>query len=403
MKPPAPDETVEMPRVEVEPVESTRDTIPPPLGTARLVCVAGADVGRSYACGDAPIVIGRSDRANIRVRGPDVSRSHARVSWHEGACVVEDLGSSNGTSVNGLAITRRVLRPGDRIQIGVSAIFVYGQADELEQRAVQLNKLETMSQVAAALVHDFRNLIGVIANSAEFCERRARERSPDDAELLETLADIRGAAVAATEVTGRLLDFARQRTPPPPDARVALRALVEEIVSSLRHTFHADTQVAIDIDPALEVAGERNDLHQLVLNLCMNSNDAMPAGGRLEITARARDFAGVEALARHLRSAGRYVELVVTDTGAGMDPATLGRVFEPFFTTKPQGTGLGLASVFGIVRNLGGSVVADSVPGRGTTMRVILPTPTAFRRAAPPTTPPPAGAYETKTVPLGKR
>ncbi|HEX7704769.1 MAG TPA: ATP-binding protein, partial [Kofleriaceae bacterium] len=131
----------------------------------------------------------------------------------------------------------------------------------------------------------------------------------------------------------------------------------------------------IDVPPNLRALGSYDELHQVVLNLCINACDAMPDGGRLTITCHGVTLDGGEALARQLGIAGEYVELIVSDNGCGMDEATMLRAFEPFFTTKPRdkGTGLGLAMIHSTVRRHGGAIDVTSVVGLGTTFRIALP------------------------------
>ena len=125
----------------------------------------------------------------------------------------------------------------------------------------------------------------------------------------------------------------------------------------------------------MQVTGRRGELHHVLLNLCLNARDAMPGGGRLALHAERVELSRPAAMHLHLPAPGAYVELTVRDTGTGMDEVTLARVFEPFFTTKRpgEGTGLGLATVYGVVRSHGGNVLVDSTPGDGTTFRLLLP------------------------------
>jgi signal transduction histidine kinase len=143
----------------------------------------------------------------------------------------------------------------------------------------------------------------------------------------------------------------------------------------MRRQASAKISIVVTVPPELRVRGAHDELQQVLLNLYLNARDAMPNGGRFAIDGRAVQLDAGSALALQLPGAGAYIELVISDTGAGMDEATLARVFEPFFTTKPigKGTGLGLAMVHGIVRRHGGAIGVTSQPGRGTAFTIHLP------------------------------
>jgi signal transduction histidine kinase len=359
------------------------DTAPPPLAAVgRLVCLVGPLSGQAFPLGARSMVIGRATEAEISIDANDVSRKHARLEWRQGELELSDLGSRNGTSVNGVPVQTRILHIGDRVQIGLSSIFVYARHDELEQRAQRMQKLEGLAQLAGGMAHDFRNTLGVIRGTSELLEERVREKLGEDNDLLELTRDIDRAVDAAIEVTQRLLTFARRETPTEA-AQVRLRDLVDEVVALVRRSFLGEKGIRIDIavDNRLEVRGRRGELHHALLNLCLNARDAMPGGGRLVISARALRVGRSEASRLQLPQSGDFVELAVADTGSGMDEATLARVFEPFFTTKKpgEGTGLGLSTVYGIVRQHGGSIQVESRPREGTCFNILLPDATPGR------------------------
>lgn len=359
------------------------DTAPPPFAaTGRLVCLVGPLAGQAFPLGERTLVIGRASECEIAIDASDVSRRHARLEWRSGELELSDLGSRNGTSVNGVPVQTRILQIGDRIQVGLSSIFVYARHDELEQRAQRMQKLEGLAQLAGGMAHDFRNTLGIIRGTADLIEERVREKLGDDQDLLELTRDIDRAVDAALEVTQRLLTFARRETPTEA-AQVRLRELVDEVVAMVRRTFLGEQGIRIDIavDNRLEVRGRRGELHHALLNLCFNARDAMPRGGRLVISARALRVGRAEAARLQLPQPGDFVELAVADTGSGMDEATLARVFEPFFTTKKpgEGTGLGLSTVYGIVRQHGGSIHVESRVREGACFNILLPDATPGR------------------------
>jgi signal transduction histidine kinase len=357
-------------------LRTTRDTMPgmPVASAARLVCVGGADAGRAFAIGAEGVVMGRGSGAGANLRANDISRRHARVFPQGDAFCIEDLGSTNGTFVNGapVSVTEPTpIRVGDRIQLGESVILIFTHHDELEARMRQLQKLEAMEQVVGGLAHDFNNVLTVIAAGLEYLRARLPEGDVDSAEAVD---DLKTAATDASGLVKRLLHF-RQRETVPHEV-IVLAPIVNETIAMARRVTTAAIDFSVHVDPLLYVRGSRDELQQVLLNLCINARDAMPDGGALTVTAEVVRVPRAEAMRRHLRGEGDYVELVVSDTGTGMSEAVLARAFEPFFTTKPagQGTGLGLAMVHSIVRRYGGAIQVDSEAGRGTRFRIWLPT-----------------------------
>jgi signal transduction histidine kinase len=172
-----------------------------------------------------------------------------------------------------------------------------------------------------------------------------------------------------------------------PFVAVAIDELANQTAAMARHRATAPTEIAVRVEPDLQALGSYDELHQVLLNLCINAVDAMPQGGRLVISGRRIALDREQAISRQVAGAGSYVEITVADNGCGMDEATLSRAFEPFFTTKPrnQGTGLGLAMIHSTIRRHHGAVEVSSVVGYGTTFRIVLPLH-ANRPACAPTT-----------------
>jgi two-component system, cell cycle sensor histidine kinase and response regulator CckA len=229
----------------------------------------------------------------------------------------------------------------------------------LEARLARAERLETVGQLAGGIAHDFNNLLAVIASYAGFL-RGAVEPGSQAAEDVE---QILAASHAANELTRRLLLFSRRRSGNP--EVVDLTAVVADTEQLLQRALGEPIELRTRVEPGLwSVRADRAQLEQVLMNLAINARDAMPEGGRL--TIEAANLAG---------ESGDAVRLTVTDTGAGMPEEVLDRAFEPFFSTKPaaEGRGLGLATVYGIVRGAGGSVDLRSEPGLGTTVTVQLP------------------------------
>jgi signal transduction histidine kinase len=351
----------------VLPLFQEREDTGPMAAEVQLVCVAGADLGRTYRV-SGTTVIGRGS-VDVTLRSNAVSRSHARIELRGQTFAIVDLGSVNGTFVNGARIVGSApLKLGDRIQVG-STILLFTRHDELEERMRRVQQLEAMGTLAGGLAHDFNNALTVINATLELLRTRVAEQR----DLVEMVDEMTEAATSASSLARRLLRLGR------PEAvsfeRVVLGDLLERTIPTLRRQGGRSMKIEATVPPDLSVSGSREELHQVLVNLFINARDAMGGGGTLTISAHAVQLDESAALSQQLPGSGDYVELSVCDTGCGMDAETLRRIFEPFFTTKPagQGTGLGLAMVHGIVRRHGGSIAVESTPGQGTRFRILLP------------------------------
>jgi PAS domain S-box-containing protein len=235
----------------------------------------------------------------------------------------------------------------------------------LEEQLQQAQKMESIGLLAGGVAHDFNNLLTVIAGYAQM----AREEAPEGHPARESIDEIVQAADRATALTRQLLMFSRRRMTDP--KAVSLNELVVNLEKMLRRLIGED--IELTLSPAARDGTTRADeghLEQVVMNLAVNARDAMSGGGKLSI-----ETADVDAGEEDGVAPGRYIELRVRDTGAGMTREVRDRIFEPFFTTKEKGkgTGLGLSMVYGIVKQSGGAVSVESEPGRGSTFRVLLP------------------------------
>jgi PAS domain S-box-containing protein len=253
-----------------------------------------------------------------------------------------------------------------------------------EQRLLQAQKFEAVGRLAGGVAHDFNNLLTAIRGNAELLLMDLPEADP----AREDVDEIRRAADRAAGLTRQLLAFSRRQVLQP---RVLdLNAVVAEMEKMLRRVIGEDVELVTRPDPALaRVHADPGQLEQVILNLALNARDAMPQGGRL-VVETANDRLD-ESLRRRYPYVvpGAYARLSVADSGTGMDAATLERAFEPFFTTKAagRGTGLGLSTVYGIVKQSGGFIWIDSAPGAGTSVRMYFPpvdAPADADGAAPP-------------------
>ncbi len=253
-----------------------------------------------------------------------------------------------------------------------------GRATKLEQALLHMQRLESIGRLAGGVAHDFNNLLTVIGASASMAERAvASGGSP-----IPDLQEVHLAVGRASELTKQLLAFARKQVLV--KRTVELNELVSSVERMLRRVIGGRTVLVAKLThEPLRVLADAGQLEQVVVNLVINARDAITEAGQIEIvTERFSVLAkeqGIEGLA-----SGDYACLEVRDTGGGMSDEVQRRLFEPFFTTKPagRGTGLGLATCFGIVRQHEGAIRVESHPGRGTIMRVLLPLATAAEASA---------------------
>ncbi|HEV2751850.1 MAG TPA: ATP-binding protein, partial [Gemmatimonadales bacterium] len=255
----------------------------------------------------------------------------------------------------------------------------------LEHQLRQSQKMEAVGQLAGGIAHDFNNLLTAILGSTQLLLHNMPSGDPrrEDAE------EIKHAGLRAAELTRQLLAFSRRQVLAP--KVLDLNAVVANMDRMLRRLLGEDVELVTSLDPiAGAVNADPGQLEQVLLNLAVNARDAMPTGGRLSIETARFTLHEEHVERRHRLPPGDYACLVVADTGVGMDEATQAHLFEPFFTTKEvgKGTGLGLATVYGIVKQSGGYIWVYSEPGRGTTIKVYLPRVPGATEAPAPAPPP---------------
>jgi CheY-like chemotaxis protein len=240
----------------------------------------------------------------------------------------------------------------------------------LEQQLLQAQKMEAVGRLAGGVAHDFNNLLTVINGFAALLSRQTSTGDPRH----EQLKEIMMAGETAASLTRQLLAFSRRQLLEP---RVLdLNSVLADIENMLRHLIGEDVELVTTLKPDLgRVKVDPGQIEQVIMNLVVNARDAMPEGGKLFI-----ETSNVEIDENYVRShapmlPGKYVMMAVSDTGCGMDLETQAHIFEPFFTTKEEGrgTGLGLATVYGIVKQSGGFIWVYSEPGQGSTFKIYFP------------------------------
>ncbi len=265
---------------------------------------------------------------------------------------------------------------------------------KLETQLRQSQKMEAIGHLAAGVAHDLNNLLTVVQGHTSL----QLAKTSLDSDIAWSLQQVQGAGERAAALTRQLLAFSRKQVMQ--KKVVSLSEVVQNVASMLRRLIPETIAVRFDLPPELPpIYADVCNLEQIIVNLTVNARDAMPRGGSLSIRTDLAEVTAAEAARIPEARAGRFTRLTVTDTGEGMSKETLARIFEPFFTTKEvgKGTGMGLATVIGIIHQHEGWIDVDSQPGQGTTFRVHLPVTdrAAIAEAAPVAAPQRDGANDT--------
>jgi PAS domain S-box-containing protein len=245
------------------------------------------------------------------------------------------------------------------------------ERQQLEERLRQAHKMESIGNLAGGIAHDFNNILGIILGYASILDRGPA----DETKLTTSLESIKKAALRGADLVKQILTFARRSDVLLESVKV--NPVIEELRGLILETFPKTIAIDLDLDPKLpSIVGDHGQIHQSVLNLCVNARDAMPKGGSITISTNVSSGDLVRDIFPEADDE-QYVCLGVTDTGTGMSEETRSKIFEPFFTTKERGkgTGLGLAVVYGIVRSHRGFIDVRSKPGMGTTFNLYFPVP----------------------------
>jgi PAS domain S-box-containing protein len=279
--------------------------------------------------------------------------------YHEDA-TISPVTDEAGNIVNYVAVKRDI----------TASLAIEEEKAHLEEQVQQSQKLESIGRLAGGVAHDLNNLLSPILG---YSEMLLDETSPGD-ESRFSLEEIVQASMRARDLVRQLLAFSRKQVLEfkPLD----LNAVIENFRKLLRRTIREDVELEFELEPGLpSVSGDVGQIEQMLMNLAVNAQDAMPEGGSLTIATSKVELDEDYAASHEGTAAGTYVQLELRDTGIGMPPDVMNHIFEPFFTTKPvdKGTGLGLATVYGIIKQHGGSINVYSEPGLGTRFRIFLP------------------------------
>ncbi|MBI4542932.1 MAG: PAS domain S-box protein [Gemmatimonadetes bacterium] len=293
-------------------------------------------------------------------------------------------------------VMKAPLRDGTGKIVGVLGIARdMTERKRLEEQMRQSQRLEAVGRLAGGVAHDFNNLLTAILGSTDLILE-----SPElDHALREDVGEIRRASLRAADLTRQLLAFSRRQLLQP--ELLDLNTVVADMDKLLRRLIGEDVALRTVLAASLRaVRADPGQIEQVIANLSVNARDAMPRGGALTLETANVEVGEAEAAERSALVPGEYVKLVVSDTGSGMDVETRSHLFEPFFTTKRkgEGTGLGLATVYGIVKQSGGYVYVDSEPGRGTTVTIFLPAVAAATMPPAPRLPPAASHRGAETI-----
>ena len=244
------------------------------------------------------------------------------------------------------------------------------ERERFEEQLLQVQNMESIGRLAGGVAHDFNNLLTPIISYAQLCKMNLDAEDP----LYSNLEEIEKAADRAADVTHKLLAFSRQQVIELQD--IELNRLVVDLGKMLHRLIDENVEMSIITAPDVGlVKVEPGQIEQVMVNLVVNARDAMPEGGKLTVTTRAVWIDGQNQDYFSELTPGNYVELIVSDTGNGIDEEVQRHIFEPFFTTKDagKGTGLGLATCYGIVKQSGGDLTVTSRPGEGATFKILLP------------------------------
>lgn len=300
----------------------------------------------------AVLAAAREARTNAVGRRVEYRMRHKNGEWHILESTASAVRNAEG-KVEKLVIVNRDIT----------------ERKQLEQQLVLSQKLDAIGRLSGGVAHDFNNILGVIIGYSEFLQHKFEPGGPDR----EAVDEIHKAGKRAASLTQQLLAFSRKQVLEP--EVLDLNAVITDVEKMLRRLIGEDIAMTIAATSGLgKVKADRGQIEQVIVNLAVNARDAMPRGGELRIATANAELTGKEAQIHRYVVPGPYVMLQIADTGCGMDEELQSHIFEPFFTTKEKGkgTGLGLATVYGIIKQSGGYIWVESQPGNGTRFNIYL-------------------------------
>jgi PAS domain S-box-containing protein len=292
---------------------------------------------------------------------------------------LEEEFAANASEIDAVRLRHQIVPLADGVAVTARDVT---ERHRLEEELRHSQKMEAVGRLAGGIAHDFNNLLTAINGYSDLL----LERVPEDHPLRSDLQEIHGAGERAAALTHQLLAFSRRQVMKP--ERLDLNAVIGDVENMLRRLIGEHIEVRTNLAPELGyVHADRGQIQQVLMNLVVNARDAMEAGGILTLETANLDSGSGTARQAFGAPLGRHVMLAVSDTGCGMDEATLAHIFEPFFTTKPsgKGTGLGLSTVYGIIQQSGGHLSAESRTGVGSVFRVFLPLDEKSQNTSSPT------------------
>ncbi len=315
-------------------------------------------------------VLGQSVPTIPQDRRAEFEKGRLRIRSGEEVVYESQRRRKDGSLVEVLISGAPITGPQDQVLGSMATVLDITERKQLEEQLRQAVKMEGIGRLAGGIAHDFNNLLTVIGGRSYLLLNQL----PAGHAMRRDLLLIQQTGDRAAALTRQLLAFSRKQTLSP--AVLDLNQVVAGMKTLLERVLGEDVDLIMDLDPAPgHVTADPGQLEQVILNMAVNARDAMPQGGQMTLETRHVDVD--ESYARQTVELvpGPYEVLSISDTGVGMDAATRARVFEPFFTTKAvgKGTGLGLATAYGIIKQSGGHVTVDSEPGSGTTFRIYLP------------------------------
>jgi two-component system cell cycle sensor histidine kinase/response regulator CckA len=311
---------------------------------------------------------------------------------------VEDAAAGRGTVQSEFLRVRRDDRETfvqvslARTELGGKSLLMAVLSDATELKSlqaqfVQSQKMQAIGQLAGGIAHDFNNLLTAISGHCDLLLLHRDPGDPEYADLMQIAQNVNRAAA----LVGQLLAFSRKQTMRP--QILDLRDILADLTHLLNRLVGEQVSLTLDHEPGLAaIRADKRQIEQVIMNLVVNARDAMPEGGEIRIVTRNRFLDSPLYRDRAVVAPGHYVAIEVADTGCGIPPDKVAKVFEPFFTTKRpgEGTGLGLSTAYGIVKQTGGFIFVDSTPGAGTTFQILFPAHAHVSEPEPDSPPTPA-------------